>query len=148
MKNILLFAAIILIGLVSSCKKDETPKELTLQERLIGKWKATKVFIGTTDVLIPTATTTTELEVEFKSDKTVALNWTNTILTTTPPTVSKSTLNGVYSWTGDILTLTAINGSDMRTVTGPVVITDTRLEFTPTSGNTNDFISLLEADRL
>jgi hypothetical protein len=55
MKNILLFAAIILIGLVSSCKKDEEP---TLQERLVGKWKATKVFIGSTDVLIPTATAT------------------------------------------------------------------------------------------
>jgi hypothetical protein len=148
MKNILLFAAIILIGLFSSCKKDETTKEPTLQERLIGKWKATKVLIGTTNPLTPTATTTTELEVEFKSDKTMALNWTTTILTSNPPTVSKSTLNGVYSWNGDILTVTAINGSDMRTVTGPIVITETNLVFTPTSGNTTDFISLLEADKL
>ncbi|HAD10916.1 MAG TPA: hypothetical protein DCF33_00610, partial [Saprospirales bacterium] len=68
--------------------------------------------------------------------------------TTNPPTVTKSTLNGTYSWNGDILTITAVNGSDTRTVTGPVVISETNMVFTPTSGDTATFVSLLEAEKL
>ncbi len=144
MKRILLFATIALVALVFSCKKDADP---TPQERIVGNWKATKAFIGTNDVLIPTSVSKTELEVGFTSSNTVAFNWTNTILTTNPPSISKSTLNGVYSWNGDILTITVTSGADMKTVTGPIVFTETHFVFTPSSGDTTDFISLLEADK-
>lgn len=148
MKHILLFASIALVALVSGCKKDDTPKDPTPQERIIGRWEASRAFIGATDVLIPTSTSKTELEVEFTQNGTVAFHWTNTILTTNPPIVSESTLNGVYSWNGDILTITVTNGADMRTVIGPIDISETHFLFTPTSGDTNEFISLLEADKL
>lgn len=147
MKQILLFTAMIFLGLTIGCKKDEN-KEATPQELIIGKWKATTAVIGGSNVLIPNSTTKTELELEFRSDKTLAFNWTNTILTNNPPTVSQSTLNGTYSWNGDILTITAVNGSDVRTVTGPVVISETEMVFTPTSGDTSTFVSLLEAEKL
>jgi len=148
MKNILFFAAIAFVALVSSCKKDDTTKEPTPQERIVGRWKASKAVIGTSDVLIPTSTSKTELEVEFTQSGAVTFYWTNTILTTTPPTVSESTLNGVYSWNGDILTIAMTNGSDTRTVTGPIVITETNFVFTPNSGDITTFVSLMEADKL
>jgi hypothetical protein len=147
MKQILLFTVMVFLGLNIGCKKDED-KEVTPQELIIGKWKATKAVIAGSDVLIPTSTSKTELEIEFRSDKTLAFNWTNTILTNNPPTVTNSTLNGSYSWNGDILTITAVNGSDVRTVTGPVVISETEMVFTPNSGDTSTFVSLLEAEKL
>jgi len=45
----LLIAALVLIGLAPSCKKD-TPGP-TPQERLIGKWQATKALLGATNAL-------------------------------------------------------------------------------------------------
>lgn len=148
MKHILFFAAIALIGLVSSCKKDEKADEQTPQELLIGSWKATKAVLANNDIIIPTSTTKTELEVVFTQNGTVAFNYTTTLLNTNPPGVFESTLNGTYSWNGDILTINVQNGPDIRSVTGTIVITKTNLVFTATSGDTADFLSLLEADKL
>ena len=143
MKRILIFASIALMALVFSCKKDPTPQEL-----IIGRWKASKAFIGATDVLVPTSTTENELEIEFIESKSVLFHRKNTTLTTNPPTVFESTLNGTYSWNGDIITIIVTAGNDTRTVTGPVEITARYFLFTATSGDTTDFYSLIEADKL
>ena len=145
MKRILLFASIAIVALFSSCKKDDDP---TKQELIVGKWKASKAVIGSTDVLVATALSSTELEVEFTSNNTVTFHWINTILTTNPPSVNESDLNGTYSWNGDILTIVVTSGADTRTVTGPVEVTESHLHFTATSGDTTDFINLLEADKI
>ena len=148
MKHILFFAAIALIGLVSSCKKDPAVAEPTPQELIVGKWKATKAVFAANDILIPTSTTKTELEVEFTQSGTVAFNYTTTLLNSNPPGIFESTLNGTYSWNGDIITINAQNGADIRSVTGTIVITKTNLVFTATSGDTAEFLSLLEADKI
>ncbi|GEM_PF-1475774 len=148
MKRILLFATITLVSLVFSCKKDAKPEDPKPEELIIGRWKASKAFVGTTDVLIPTSTIVNELEIEFTAGKTIVFHRKSTILTTNPPGVSQSTLNGVYSLNGDIITITVTSGPDTRTVTGPVDITETHFLFTATSGDTTDFYSLIEADKL
>ncbi len=144
----LFFAAIALIGLVSSCKKDPVVAEPTPQELIVGKWQATKAVLAGNDILIPTATTKTELEVEFTQSGTVAFNYATTILNSNPPAVAKYTLNGTYTWNGDIITINAQNGADIRSVTGTIVITKTNLVFTATSGDIAEFLSLLEADKI
>ena len=148
MRNILFFAAIALLGLVYSCKKESTPEDPKPEERIIGRWKASKAVIGTKDVLIPTATLKTELEVEFFNDKTVVFHWMNTILTSNPPGMSESMLNGVYSFDGDVITIAVTSGMDTKTVIGPIEITETSLVFTATSGDVSSFINLMEADKL
>lgn len=148
MNRILLFASIAFVSLVCSCKKDAEPKDLTPEERIIGRWKASRAFVGTTDVLIPSSTIKNELEIEFTTSKTIIFYRKSTILTTTPPGISESTLNGVYSFNGNIITITATLGADSRTVTGPIDITASDFLFTATSGDTNDFYSLLDADKL
>lgn len=146
----LFFAAIALIGLVSSCKKDPVVAEPTPQELIVGKWKATKAVFATKDILVmaPNSTLKTELEVEFTQTGTVAFNYTYTNLSTNPPGVLKTTLNGTYSWNGDIITINAQNGADIRSVTGTIVITKTNLVFTATSGDIAEFLGLLEADKI
>ncbi len=148
MRHILFFAAFTLIGLVSSCKKDPVVAEPTPQELIVGKWKATKAFFGTNDILIPTSTMKTELEVEFTQSGTVAFNYTTTILSSNPPGIFESTLNGTYSWNGDIITINAQAGSDIRSVTGTIDLTKTKLVFVASSGDVTDFLSKLEADKL
>lgn len=145
MKRILLFASIALVALFSNCKKDDDP---TNQELIVAKWKASKAVIGTTDVLVATALSTTELEVTFNSNNTVTFHWINTILTTNPPSVNESDLNGTYSLDGDILTIVVTSGADSKTVIGPVEVSDTHLHFTATSGDTSEFINLLVADKI
>lgn len=148
MKHILLFASIALIALVSSCKKDAKPGDPKPEELLIGRWKASRAFVGTLDLMIPTSTLKNELEIEFTVNKTVTFYRKSTILNTNPPSVSESTLNGVYSLNGDIITITVTSGADSRTVAGPLVITESHFLFTATSGDTTEFYSLLEADKL
>ena len=147
MKKMLFLVAIALVGMVSSCKKDETT-EPTAQERLIGKWKASKAIIGTTNAVKESSTSKTELEVEFTQDGKVVFTWINSDLTATPPAVVKSNLNGVYSWSGETITITVQAGSDTRTIIGSMVVTETDLVFTGTSGDLTTFISVLEASRI
>ena len=148
MKHILFFAVITLVGLVSSCKKDPAEAEPTPQELIVGKWQATKAVLAGNDIIIPTTTTKTDLEIEFMQNGTIAFNYTTTLLNTTPPGIFKSTLNGTYSWNGDIITINAQNGTDIRSVTGTIVITKTNLVFTATSGDIADFLGKLEADKI
>lgn len=143
MKHMLLFAAIALIGLVSSCKKEATSEEL-----LIGKWQASQAFIGTNNALVTTSTSRTELQIEFKEGNALAFTWQTYNLTTNPPVLIESTLNGTYSWNGDNISITVVSGSDTRTVTGTMDVSGTNFLFTGTSGDIDNFISLLEADRI
>lgn len=143
----LFFVAIVLVGLVSSCKKDETP-EPTPQELIVGKWKASKALIGSTNALTVSASAKTELEVEFTQDGKVIFTWQNYDLTTNPPSLIEFNLNGIYSWNGDQFTITVQNGSDTRTVIGSMAVTSTTFVFTGTSGDIATFISLLEATKL
>lgn len=148
MKRILLFASIALVSLVSSCKKDAAPEDPKPEELIVGRWKASSAFIGTTDALLPTATLLSELEIEFTASNTVAFHRKNTILTSNPPAVTEFTLNGVYSFDGNIITITVFSGIDSRTVIGPIDITETHFLFTATSGDTIDFYSKIEADKI
>ncbi len=147
MKHILFLVAIAMLGLVSSCKKDEKT-EPTPQERIIGKWKASKALIGSTNALSVSASAKTELEVEFTQDGKVIFTWQNYNLTTNPPTLIETDLNGVYSWNGNQFTITVKNGADTRTVIGSMAVTATTFVFTGTSGDITTFISLLEATKL
>jgi len=72
----------------------------------------------------------------------------NTILTSNPPGMSESMLNGVYSFDGDVITIAVTSGMDTKTVIGPIEITETSLVFTATSGDVSSFINLMEADKL
>ncbi|MFN0214964.1 MAG: hypothetical protein ACKVT2_11975 [Saprospiraceae bacterium] len=147
MKHSLIFASLVLIALVAACKKDAEPGPKP-EDLIIGKWKASRAFVDTTDLLVPTSTLERELEIEFKADKTVAFYRKSTFLNTNPPVVTESTLDGVYSWNGNVITITGISGADSRTVIGPIDITETHFLFTATSGDTTEFYSLLEADKL
>ncbi|MBP6811220.1 MAG: hypothetical protein KA138_06860 [Saprospiraceae bacterium] len=148
MKRILLFASIALVSLVASCKKDAAPEDPKPEELIVGRWEASSAFIGATDALLPTATQLNELEIEFTASNTVAFHRKTTVLTTTPPGVIEFTLNGVYSFDGNIITITVVSGLDSRTVIGPVDITETHFLFTATSGDTLDFYSKIEADKI
>lgn len=143
MKKILFLSAFVLVALVSSCKKDDPKPE----ELIVGRWTASSAVIGSTDVLIPTASTKTELEVEFTSGGAVTFFWTNTVLTTNPNGVFESSLNGTYSWNNGALTITVQSGADVKTVTGTMDITESHFLFTGTSGDITTFISLLEAHK-
>lgn len=143
MKHILLFAAIALIGLASSCKKDPKPEEL-----IVGKWQASHAFSGSTDVLVPSATNKTDLVVEFTADGKVSYIWTYTDLTSNPTSSTTATLNGVYSFNGAELSIAMTAGSDTRTVNGPLEITETHFLFTGTSGDLVGTISKIEADKI
>ncbi|MFN0037449.1 MAG: lipocalin family protein [Saprospiraceae bacterium] len=143
MKRILLFAAIALIALVSSCKKDPKPEEL-----LIGKWKTTKVISDGEDILAPDPDYKTELEIEFTESGNVVYTFKDTDLTVNPPEPEIFSQTGTYSWNGDQLTLSYIDGTDTVSVTGKPDVTKSRLVFVATSGAVEDFFSLLEADKL
>ncbi len=147
MKHMLLLAALVLVGLAPSCKKETTP-EPTPQERLIGKWQATKALLGATDALPVTATSKRDLEVEFTSDGKVVFTWQNYNLTNNPPTLIESELKGVYTWNGDQITITVTAGADSKTIVGSMVVTATTFVFTGTSGDIATFFSLIEADKI
>jgi len=55
---------------------------------------------------------------------------------------------GADAGNGAILTIAVVSGLDTRTVTGTVDVSESHLVFTATSGDTADFLSLLEADKL
>jgi hypothetical protein len=143
MKHMLFFAAFVLVGLVSSCKK-----EATAQELIIGKWQATKALIGTTNAIPVSADAKTDLQIEFTSDGKVVFTWQNYDLTKTPPTLIENNLNGVYSWNGDQITIAVTAGSDTRNIIGSMEVTGTNLTFTGTSGDITTFFSKLEATRI
>lgn len=147
MKHMLLLAALVLVGLAPSCKKETTP-EPTPQEHLIGKWQATKALQGATDALTVSATAKKDLEIEFTSDGKVVFTWQNYNLTNNPPTLIESELKGVYSWNGDQITITVTAGADSKTIVGSMVVTATTFVFTGTSGDIATFFSLIEADKI
>lgn len=142
MKRILIFASIALVALVSSCKKDPTAEEL-----LIGKWTATKVITDNENIVGTVDDYKTEVDFEFKQDGIMALTITESDLSTNPIESETFTIAGTYSWSGGNLTLGIDDGIDVLSVTGTAEVSESKFTFIGTSGDVDDFISQIEADK-
>ena len=143
MKHMLLLAALALVGLVSSCKKDPKPEEL-----IIGKWKVTKLIVDTEDVIASSIDSKTEVEVEFTKSGTIIFNVKITDYTVFPALVEEIVSPGTYSWNGDKITISVDDSGTPLSITGIVDLTENRLIINATSGDIVDFFSLLEADKI
>lgn len=143
MKRFLLFASLVLVGLVSSCKKDPKPEEL-----IIGKWSVTKLIVDSEDVVASDPVFETRVELEFLNNGSLVFDIRETDYTVTPVEVEEYAVSGSYTWEDDKITLTIDSGGDILTVTGNVEVTKTRLIITATSGDIIDFFSILEAVKL
>lgn len=143
MKRILIFASIALVALVSSCKKDPKPEEL-----LIGKWNASRVISDAENLVGTLDDYKTEIEIEFTQGGSMILKITETDLSVTPAESSSYTIGGTYSWSGDDLTIGLSDGIDVFSVTGTAEISKTKFLFTGKTGDVDEFISLIEADKL
>jgi hypothetical protein len=145
MKRMLLFAALCASVLFTNCKKDADP---TIQELIVGKWKVTIFNVSGQNIIQETAILKVAAELEFKTGADVIFKFTSTNLAVNPPSVSSNSKTNTYSWNGDILTISATSGTETVSVTGPVTVTESKLVFTPTSGDTDKLFASLEAEKI
>lgn len=142
MKKVLLFSAIALVALFSSCKKDApTPQEL-----ILGKWKVTKLISDGRDLTTPYPEYTTEIEVECTESGSFILKSKETDFSVTPNEVYEGSAAASYSINGNQITVSF--PSEDYTITGNLDVSSTRLTIVATSGDVDDFFSLLEADKI
>lgn len=144
MKRILLFAALCATVLFTSCNKDKDPQEL-----LVGKWKVSKLIADGDDIILGSVDYKTAVELEFTNGGSVVFTVKSLDLTTTPPTEDNFVAAGSYTWSGDNqITITVTSDGETMTVTGNINVTENKLIFTGTSGDIEDFITSMEADKI
>lgn len=144
MKRIFLFAALCATVLFTSCNKDKDPQEL-----IVGKWKVSKLIADGEDIILGSVDYKTAVELEFTNGGSVVFTVKALDLTTTPPTEDNFVAAGSYTWSGDNqITLTVTNDGETMTVTGNIDVTENKLTFTGTSGDIEDFITSMEADKI
>ena len=143
MKHILFFGSIAFVFLIFSCKKEAKPEDL-----ILGKWKVTKLIVDGEDIVAISPDYQTQVEVEFTKSGTVVFNIKNIDYTKSPAELEETSASGTYSWDGGKITISVDDVGDLLSVTGNVDVTENRLLINATSGDTVDFFSLLEADKL
>ena len=143
MKRILLIATLFSALFFSNCKKDNP------HDFLEGKWKVTKLISGTEDVIQGDEDYKSSVTLEFSNAGSVIFNIKTVDLSGNPPQSETFTYPGFYSWSGDnILTITVHTPDETLTVTGIADLTADHFVFTRTSGTDEDFIDILEADKI
>ncbi len=144
MKRILLLSTLFLSVFLSNCKKENDPQDL-----IVGKWKVTRLISNGIDAIQGDDDYRLSLGLEFTNAGSVVFDIKTLDLTTLPPEEENILSAGSYSWSGDnVLTLTVNDSGDILSVTGTADVTANRLIFTATSGDTTDFLQVLEADKL
>lgn len=144
MKKIFLLTTLSIVALLSGCKKDDPDP----QELLIGNWQVTKLVVDGEDVLAPNPDLLTEVVVEFTESGSVIFEVSETDLTTNPVSTDEYTFSGSYSWEDDRINVSIDADGDILAIGGNIDVTRTRLVINATSGDTQDFFSLLEATKL
>lgn len=142
MKKVLILSTIALVALFSSCKKDDP----TSQELIVGKWKVTKMVVDTEDVLAPDPDYVTQIELECSSNGSLVFTVKETDFTTTPAEVYNEVYSGTYSIANQQVTVSL--PTEGLSITGNLDVTKTRLVIVSTSGDVEDFFSVLEAEKI
>jgi uncharacterized protein (TIGR03066 family) len=144
MQRLMLLTALLATVFFTSCKKEKSTAEL-----LEGKWKVTRLIADGEDVILGDDDYKTAVELEFTNSGSVLFHIKELDLTTAPPTTESFVFAGTYTLSGDdnLTFVLSADGENMA-VTGTLNLTDNKLTFTGTSGDVEDFISVLEAERL
>lgn len=139
-----LFCALAALLLVTpSCKKEKSTAE-----RLNGKWKLTKMVTDGEDVVQGDSDYRIDAELEFTNGGSLVFNFTEYDFTSTPVGKESYSIVATYTISGDnTLNINFNDGNDALSVTGPVDVNATHFLYTPTSGDTQEFITLMEGEK-